>query len=63
MAKEDCNVCAGTGIGQYGPVDSSICFSCTGTGYFDPDAEDEYERIMDLRFETMRERSYEGEGR
>ena len=63
MAKQDCNRCAGTGIGQHGPIDTSRCSSCNGTGYFDPEFEDEYERAMDLKFEIMRDLNYEREGR
>ncbi len=29
---EDCDVCAGTGLGHYGPPTKSLCSSCNGTG-------------------------------
>ncbi len=29
---EDCNTCAGTGLGQWGEVGTTLCLSCEGTG-------------------------------
>ena len=45
---EDCYLCKGTGIGQHGPPDTSICTSCGGKGYImhqeeqEPDDFDDY---------------------
>ena len=30
----DCRLCQGTGIGQHGPPDTSVCSACHGRGYF-----------------------------
>jgi DnaJ-class molecular chaperone len=62
MVKQDCNRCAGTGIGQHGPVDTSRCSSCNGTGCITRHGAD-YERAMDLKFELMRDLDYEREER
>jgi hypothetical protein len=32
IADNECSLCAGTGIGQYGDPDTSRCFACNGLG-------------------------------
>ena len=44
----DCDRCAGTGIGQYGPIDASRCTACGGKGWTEEE-EDWYDE--DLAYE------------
>mgnify|MGYP001192589859 CR=1 FL=1 len=57
---DDCNTCAGTGEGLYGPIGSGVCLSCKGRGT-EPSEDDiqEYEEHMEMMLNMMRD---EGNG-
>ena len=53
---EECNTCAGTGEGLYGPIGSSTCLSCGGSGTRNSDeAIQRYEDHQEMMMNMMRE--------
>lgn len=59
---DDCNTCAGTGEGLYGPIGSSTCLSCGGSGTrTSDDAIQQYEDQQEMLLNYMRDEGYGSE--
>ena len=48
--KQDCSLCAGTGIGQHGDPDKSQCIACGGRGWHS--YADEYDFVLSPEYEA-----------